>query len=315
MSERRAFASCTILAVCLTALLEAQGQAGIFFNEGWESGSASNSFNSGSYGVATSSQFTVQSANRGTGNWALQRRLTAGTASGAIQYATQHFGDAPSGPVHAGTAGRRFDDIYIQYKIYYSAGFDLANMDKQLIIGTQDDRRHADICCNPWVAHYLTIFPVVGTRDLVAESNNKQSATSQWWGFRQNASGYGPNNRYATQPGTWNTIEVRRRLNDLGVDNGIFQLWINGILLSDNRTVRYRTAWNGTVGSNFNYGTNFAMISDYALSPITRDETLFYDDIKMSTSYIGVDGGQTQLPAAPRNLRILVPPGASLGDR
>ncbi len=296
------FFSCMIIAISLATLTEAQS-TGVFFSEGWESGTAAPSFNSESYGVATSSQFTVQSAIRAAGNYALQRRLVGGTASGAIQYATQHFGDAPSGPIYAGTAGRRYDDLYVQFKIYYAPGFDTSNIDKQLIIGTQDDRRHSEICCNPWVAHYLTIFPVLGTRDLVAELNNKQSATSQWWGFRQNASGYGPGNRFATQPGVWNTIEVRRRLNDIGVDNGIFQMWINGTLIADHRTARYRTAWNGTVGSNPAYGTNFVMISDYALAPITRDESLVYDDIKFSTTYIGV--GTSELPQAPRNLRIL----------
>ena len=33
-------------------------------------------------------------------------------------------GDAPSGPIYAGTAGRRYDDLYVQFKIYYAPGFD-----------------------------------------------------------------------------------------------------------------------------------------------------------------------------------------------
>ncbi|MGE0463824.1 MAG: hypothetical protein AB7Q16_20860 [Vicinamibacterales bacterium] len=299
-------AACVVAAMAATTLVRAQGVVGVFFTEGWESGSAAGSFNSQSYGRATSSQFSVQGGVRAAGSWALQHRLTAGMTGADIQYATQHFGDAITGPVVPAGAGQHFFDIYVQYKIYYSPGFDVSNIDKQLIIGTQDNARHDNPCCNPWVAHYLTVFPVLGTRDLVAEANNKQAASGQWLGFRQNASGYGPGNRFTTRPGEWHTIEVRRRLNDAGVDNGIFQLWIDGTLLSDYRNVRYRVPINGSFGANFEYGTNFAMISDYTLQPVTRDEIVYYDDIKFSTTYIGV-GSSPPLPSAPGNLRIIPP--------
>ncbi len=78
----------------------------------------------------------------------------------------------------------------------------------------------------------------------------------------ENQNGYSGSNRYVIQNGRWYTVEVRRRLNDSG-DNGIFQMWIDGPLISENRSVRYRVPFNGTYGTDFAYGTNFVMISDY----------------------------------------------------
>lgn len=299
-------AVCTAICVLSLHALTAQtGVSGVFFNEGWESGSSSGSFNSSSYGSAAGGQFSAQSAVRAQGSYALRHLLPQGTAPSAIQYATQHFGDSIAGPVHASGRGQHFYDLYIQYKIYYPPGFDRLSTDtyKQLIIGTQDDRRHDDPCCNPWVAHYMTIYPP-GDRNIAAEANNKQAASGQWVGFIENSSGYSQTNRYSIENGRWYTVEVRRRLNDAGVDNGIFQMWIDGVLISDYRSVRYRVPLNGAYGTNMQYGTNFVMISDYTFAPVPREQSIYYDDIKLSTTYIG-SGSSTTPPDAPTNVRII----------
>lgn len=295
---------CAAVLVGGAILSEAQGITGVFFDEGWESGTVTGSFNSQNYGSAAGSQFQVQGTVRAAGSWAFQHLLPRGLEPSAIQYATQHIGDARAGPVYAVGAGQHFFDLYVQYKVYYSPGFDIANVPKQLIIGTEDDRRHDNACCNPWVAHYMTIFPPFGNRAWNAEANNKQAATGQWVGFLQNASGYGPANIFAIQPGSWHTVEVRRRLNDSGVDNGIFQMWVDGTLISDHRSVRYRVPWDGTYGSNLGYGTNFVMISDYMVSASTRDQSIYYDDIKFSPTYIGTASSTTP-PAPPSNVRVI----------
>ena len=284
-------------------LADAQGTvSGVFFSEGWESGAATGSFNSRYFGSAVGPQFRAQNVVRAAGSWALEHYLPVGLQPSGIQYATQHFGDAISGPVHGTGQGQRFDDLYVQYKVFYPSDFDASKVHKQLIIGTEDDRRHDNVCCNPWVSSYITIYPAHASRGtLIAEANNKQSASGQWVGFYQNSSGYNSGNLFRMQPAQWYTVEIRRRLNDSGVDNGIFQLWINGALISEHVNVRFRVPWNGTVGSNFNYGTNFAMISDYASAAMSQDEHIYYDDIKFSTAYIGVGSP----PTPPTNVRIV----------
>jgi hypothetical protein len=294
-------------ALCVAAIALAgiilDAQSGVFFNEGWESGSAASSFNSNWYGQATQSQFSVQSAVR-NGLFALQHRVTAGQDPGAVQYATQHFGDARSGPVWATGAGQHYYDLYIQYKVYYSAGFSFDTNYKQLIIGTEDDLNQTSACCNPWVAHYITIY--VGPQGAqLAEGNNKQSASGQWMDFWPNANGYTNSNRLRLTSGRWYTIEVRRRLNDSGQNNGIFQMWVDGTMIADYRSVRMRVPRSGSFGTNMTYGTNFALISDYPFDGVSQNQSIYYDDVKFSTTYIGVGPG---LPSAPTNLRIVRTP-------
>jgi hypothetical protein len=285
MRIARAFAVVAAI-VCSTAVMWGQ-TTGVFFQEGWESGNDNGSFNSSFFGSG-GDQFRVQSSVVATGSFALQHLIRAGMSPDAIQYATQHFGDAPSGPLAANGRGEHFFDFYVQYKIYYSPGFDHRGFSyKQIIFGTQDQRAHNEACCNPWVANYT----------------NKQSASTQWVGFNQNASGYNNNNRLTMQTGRWYTIELRRRLNDPGVDNGIFQMWVDGVLISDYRNVRHRVQWNGSFGADMSYGTNFVLISDYGATP-GSDQSVYWDDFKFSTSYIGIGGA---VPSAPTNLRIVGP--------
>lgn len=283
-------------------ILQAQ-TVGVFFNEGWESGSAANSFNSAGFGSATgSSQFSVQNSIVGSGLWALRHALTAGQSADSVNYATQHFGDAINGPVWPTGRGQHFFDVYLQYRVYYSPGFRFDTNYKQFEIGTEDNNDQTGTCCNPWVANYTTIYAAAGGAQLI-EGNNKGSATPQWIGYAQNANGYSSSNRLTLQSGRWYTIEVRRRLNDAGVDNGILQMWVDGLLILDYSNVRFRVPRNGAYGANFAYGTNWMMISDYPLNGVSQTQNIYYDDVKLSTTYIG--SGSAQPPRPPTNVRII----------
>lgn len=285
-------------------MVQAQG-SGIFFNEGWESGSAAGSFNSAGFGSATgSSQFSVQNSVRASGTWAFRHALAAGQNGDSTHYATQHFGDAVNGPVWSNGRGQHFYDIYVQYRIQYSPGFRFDSHGyKMLEIGTEDNNDQTGVCCNPWVANYTTLY-VGPTGNLGIEGNNKGSATAQWINYPQNAGGYSPSNPFNLQSGRWYTIEVRRRLNDAGVDNGILQMWVDGVLIIDHRNARIRVPRNGNYGANFTYGTNWVMISDYPANPVLQTQSVYYDEIKFSTAYIGGSGAGTP-PSPPTNLRIV----------
>jgi hypothetical protein len=287
-------------------LLEAQTPvSGVFFQEGWESGSSANSFNSAGFGSTVgSNQFLVQNTLVGGGLFALQHRLTAGLGPDSVNYATQHIGDARNGPVWATGRGQHFYDLFVQYKIYYSPGFRFDTNYKQLEIGTEDDLDQTGVCCNPWVANYTTIYAASGGGELV-EVNNKGSATPQWIGYAANSGGYTSSNRFVLQSGRWYTIEVRRKLNDAGVDNGILQVWVDGLMIEDYQNVRFRVQRNGAYGANFTYGTNWVMISDYPLNGVSQNQSIYYDDMKFSTTYIGAGGAGTQPPSPPTNVRIV----------
>jgi hypothetical protein len=294
--------ACTA-AFLVSAVLALHAQvSGVFFHETWESGTITQSFNSSWYGAAAPPQFSASNAFAAGGTWSLRHRLSAGMTGDDVAYATQHFGDARATPVLAAGAGQHFYDIYVQYRVFYSSNWDTSpgGLTKALEIATEDDRAHPEVCCNPGFANYIATYPPFGN-DWNIEVVNKQGPGNQWIAYRQNASGYSSSNIFRIQAGRWYTIEIRRRLNDAGVDNGILQMWIDGTLLINYSNVRFRVPWNGTYGANFNYGTNLVMISEYG--PSNRDQSVYYDDFKLSTTYIGA-GGAVPAPRPPTNVRI-----------
>ncbi len=296
-------------AVATVAVMTTEAQTtvnGVFFTEGWESGSAAGSFNSAGFGNAAGldTQFFMQNGNAGSGNWALQHRLTAGQEPDSVAYATQHFGNAISGPVWPTGQGQHFFDVYVQYKVSYSPGFQFdAHGLKMLELGTQDNNNQTGVCCNPWVANYTTLY-LTANGGPALEGNNKGSATPQWIGYPQNAGGYSSGNPLRLQPGRWYTIEVRRRLNDAGADNGILQMWVDGVLIIDYQNARVRSPRNGAYGANYTYGTNWVMISDYPHFNVPQSQSVSYDDVKIRTTPIGA-GVPIPPPGAPGNLRFV----------
>lgn len=231
-------------------------------------------FNSSGYGsLAGASQFSVV-------NGALVHTIPAGASQ---QYITQHVADARTGPVAA--VGQALTDLYAKWTVTYAPGFDFGAEPKQMILGTQDARRHDNACCNPWTAHYLTVF-ANASGQILAEGNNKQAASGQWLNL-------GPFVPVTLTTGRPYVVEVRRRLNDFGQDNGIFQMWVDGVLIANRTNVRWRTAWDGTFGSDAS-GTNFLMVSDYFNGGARSvAQQIAYDDIVLSTTRAGAPPAPT----------------------
>jgi len=277
------------------------GMGQVIFEEGFESGNGA-SFSGSSYGSITGNpQYIVQSSVRAAGNYALQHHFNLGQGG---SFATKLFGDNPE---ISNPNNNHYQELYVQFKLRYSEGYDFsAGNNKIMIIGTEDDRRHDAICCNPWVASYNTLYIANSgsSGSFNVEGNNKRAPTGQWYGLSPNRSGYGNTNPFITETGRWYTIEVHIRLNDLNQSNGIFEMWIDGIKISEYTNVTYRIPWDGTVGSNFNYGVNFVMLSSYLNSGSPQAQDIFYDDIKISTTHIGTGSLPVLTPSSPKILRV-----------
>jgi hypothetical protein len=188
--------------------------------------------------------------------------------------------------------GNHYDDIYIQFKVKYSNGYSwAAGNNKLMITGTQDDRTHSNICCNSWMSHYSTVYcqDLSGSCNLSVEANNK-AASGNWIGISPNLSSV------ILYPGQWYTIEFRKRLNTSGNADGIFEMWVNGTRVANYTNVLYRIPWDGTVGTNFTYGTNFTMLSSYINTEAPQNQEIYYDDIIISPTYIGIEAGDVTPP-------------------
>jgi hypothetical protein len=119
--------------------------------------------------------------------------------------------------------------------------------------------------------------------------------------------GYSARSPLQLESGRWYTIEVRRKLNDAGADNGILQMWVDGVLIVNYQNARIRAPRNGSYGANYSYGTNWVMVSDYPANSVLQTQSTRDDDVKFSTTAIGAGTEPppaNPLPAAPSNLRI-----------
>jgi hypothetical protein len=283
------------ITVTLTPAVTPSPNPGVFFSEDFESNTFT-TFNSAWYNtMADNPNYSIQSDNVANGVYTLKFDYHQNEDADS-DFATQHFGDSTKTPVYSEGAGNTYDELYLQYKVYYSPGFDFSSgNNKQFIIGTEDGARHANACCNPWVAHYVTL---AARSDGIfdAEANNKQGASGQWVDLSPNLNGYNNTNSYAIETGRWYTVEAHIRLNDANQTNGVFEQWIDGEKITERRNITYRIPINGYFGTDFNHGINFLMLSNYINNPASQDQSSYYDDIKLSTSYIGI-GDPTPPPA------------------
>jgi hypothetical protein len=294
---RRTFAT-VITMVCLSLIAQQLAYAQTFFSEGFESGNGSTFSQSAYGGIEGNPQYSVQGSTVASGRYALQHHFNVGQGG---TYATYQFGDSPD----VGQSQHYFD-IYIQFKLRYSDGYDFsAGNNKIMIIGTQDSRRHDNVCCNPWVSHYITLYANAAGSDAYfnVEGNNKRASVGQWFGLSPNLNG-------TTQPSIrrnrWYTMEVHMRPNTDATGNGLFEMWIDGAQVTRRSDVLYRIPWNGSTGTDPMYGINFVMLSHYINTGAPRDQDMFYDDIILSRTYIGASGPVTDntAPSAPENLRV-----------
>ena len=217
------------------------------------------------------------------GSYAMRSRFStsAQTSSGNLKLA---FGRTPSStfrPVDAGTANYR--EIYWRHYLLTPSAWTGGAGDKlsRAMILAGGDWSQAMIA-HVWGAsngsEYLLIDPASGTDEAgtLRTSGYNDFANLRWLG-----------NRRASMPtfsdaarGTWHCIEARVRLNDAGASNGVFQLWIDGVLAAGRTDLNW-------VGSYSAYGINAVFFENYwnAGSPVVQDR--FFDNIVVSTQPIG----------------------------
>ncbi|WKZ32640.1 MAG: heparin lyase I family protein [Thermodesulfobacteriota bacterium] len=287
----------TFLFIVLAFCTHANGA--IFHFEGFESGESVPGFSGSSYGsIYGNPSYSIQGAEKASGSYALMHRFEAGQNG---SYATMLFGDSPES---LDSNNSSYQDIYIQFKLRYSPGYDFsAGNNKIVIIGTQDDVRHDNVCCNPWVANYITLHAGNSGSSgyFNVEGNNKKAATGQWFPLSPNISGYSVSNRYTIETGRWYTMEIHISLNAGSQPTGVFEMWIDGQKISYYDQVLYRVPKEGDFGTNTAFGINFVMLSHYLNSGAPQDQAMYYDDIILSTSYIG-----ERRPSSPLNLRLML---------
>lgn len=256
-------------------------QSGLFFTENFET-NLTGSFTSTNFGTfaGQSAVFSRSSSAPCSGSFSLNKIVTSGNDDPG--FATQHFGDAGDdggGPIYSGTSGTHYRDLYVQFQVKYPIGFVFNVNYKLFIILSEDNRTHDGP--NPAFGDYLTLYVASG-RHLRAELNDKSSTLGGQ--FVDIFPNLGQTDTITLN--SCDTIEVRRKLNTVGSSDGIFQMWLNQVKITELTNVRWRVAVSGALGTNDTYGSNALMESDFATGA-DQSATIKYDNIKMSTSFIG----------------------------
>ena len=91
-------------------------------------------------------------------------------------------------------------------------------------------------------------------------------------------------------------MEAHAKLNDAGVKNGIFQLFINNNLEVESTNLNWVGAYN-------NYGINAVFFENYWNNGSPVDQTRYFDNLVISTKPIGC-GVTTPLPMPPKDLTV-----------
>jgi hypothetical protein len=98
--------------------------------------------------------------------------------------------------------------------------------------------------------------------------------------------------------GRWRCIEIHVRLNDPGMDNGVFEWWIDGVHQGGRTDLNWR-------GEYVEYGINAIALESYWNGGAARTQRRYFDNFVISTARIGCgeDTGGAQRPEDVQNLR------------
>jgi hypothetical protein len=215
------------------------------------------------------------------GSYGLRARFSAGTVdAGNLKLA---FGRTPGSyfrPVDGGTANYR--DVYWRIWTRSQPGWrsgDGIKMSRAIVFAGENWSEAA--IAHVWNSsggEYLLLDPASGTDPggNVRTRRYNDFPRLRWLGqARGRMPLFAP-----PQSGTWHCVEARMRLNDPGLSNGIFELWIDGNLDAAGRGLN----WLGRYDA---YGINAIFLENYWNdgSPVAQER--YFDDFVVSTRRIG----------------------------
>jgi hypothetical protein len=114
------------------------------------------------------------------------------------------------------------------------------------------------------------------------------SSPRSWFGHSQTCRADphdGESTELQLRAGSWNTIELRVRLNTPGQRDGTLQLWLNGHECVDRDDVEYRSATRPDLRITEQYVTWF--YGGPTRDAPDRDSTIHFDDAVLSRAYVG----------------------------
>ncbi len=190
------------------------------------------------------------------------------------------FGDWPgNGPVMR--EGEKFDTIYWRIYVKHEYGWEgqPAKMSRATSIVAADWRQA--MIAHVWSGHgTLTLDPargIYGNTDSVMTTKYNDFDNLYWLG---NAPASEFDISSTEESGYWVMVESMARLNTPGELNGLNQLWIDGRLEVERKSLNFRGSYDG-------HGINAVFLESWWNSGAVKTEGRWFDNFVISTKPIG----------------------------
>jgi hypothetical protein len=188
------------------------------------------------------------------------------------------FGDAPFGrPVRK---GERFTEIYWRHYVKHQKGWTGAPAKMSRATGFTSSSWTQAFILHVWSGSgtTLTLDPARGVRDGAVVTTKYNDFPNLKW------LGNSPSGRFPVhsteESGRWICVEARLKLNTPGQQDGVAQLWVDGVLDAERSNLDFRSTYDART-------INAVLLEAYWNSGSPSDQYRWYDDLVVSTKPIG----------------------------
>lgn len=210
----------------------------------------------------------------------------------AVSYPSGTFGTKQSGAQWILKLGHEYEEATLKYRIKFESGFDFVRGGKLPGLAGGNTPTGSDPVngVDGWSARFmwktdkprlpgssrrLTAYPISYAKYLKSgkKKDGSQADRAIWYDSNRNRSVF--------KSGVWYSIRQRVKMNDPGVANGVFQIWLNEQLVLDQQDRLVRLTPKLKIDSMY-FSTFFGGgDKQWATS---KDETIYFDDFEITAS-------------------------------
>ena len=224
------------------------------------------------------------------------RIVTAAEASGekgsslAVSYPSGKFGTKHTGTQWQLRLGRGYEELTLKYRIKFESGFDFVRGGKLPGLAGGNTPTGSDPVngIDGWSGRFMwktdsrrwpgatrrqTAYPISYAKYLKSGAKQDGSKADQVTWYDSNR------RRVVFKSGVWYKIRQQIKMNDPGIANGIFRIWLNDELVLDQQDRLIRLKPELKIDCMY-FSTFFGGSNDrWATS---KDETIYFDDFEIS---------------------------------
>ena len=225
------------------------------------------------------------------GNYSLRHAWQAGEVDPGWFYRT--FGRSPVSSMS--DSNKDFREIYWRFYVKYPAGTTAFpnKVSRAMIFATSTPGWAQAMIGHLWLvdtgSQFLRIDPTSGTdaSGNLKSTKINDNANERWLG--------GVNSPVPIDVGNWQCHEVHIALNSAGASDGVFELWLDDVLVASRNDLNW-------VGDYNAYGLNAVLLESYWNGGAPQATERYMDDFVIATGRIGCGLAVAVRPNPPQQL-------------